>query len=329
MKLMWGLIVRMVISLVAALSVTVGYLFSIVFVTVSLTPIHLAVPETIFVGIVFACSVQLLGITYLRRKFSPRTKVTENSTKVELMVRRLAQQFDMPMPSVAVSNDPIPNARTFELPTQSPRIIVTTGLLDVLDDKEIEAVLAHELAHIRNRDSLVITVAAVGSVTAGSVASAMNFYVQKVDSPDTPWYLNPLGIVAGTIYVLSTAFWFMGRLCVSSLSRYREFVADDAAVKATGNPTAFASAIETLTGGVRTPQSDYRTRGFEPQEFDFLPLSEKWSDETESSQYELFAPIHPEEGDIWTATPYLRHLIETHPRTSRRLRRLQESMSET
>lgn len=323
----WGLLVRMGASLVAALSVTVGYAIAVSFVVSTIAPIRLTIPETVFFGTLLGFAVQLLGIRYLRRKVSPRTGITRDSPSVTATTRRLAQQFDMPSPAVVVEDDPVPNARTVEAPTRKPMLIVTTGLLDTLDNEEVEAVVAHELAHVKNRDSLVLTIAAVGSVTAGSVAATMNFYKQKVDNQNKPWFLNPIGIIAGSMSVLSTVFWVIGRLCIGSLSRYREFVADDAAITATGNPAAFASALRTLTDCDRTPQIDFRKRDFEPQEFDFVPRDNVPAEAT--AFYNRFTPIHPEEGGVWTVVPQLERLMRTHPLTEQRLERIRATSSET
>lgn len=322
-----GLLVRMGTSLVAALSVTIGYALAVSFVVATVAPIRLAILEIVLLGTVFGFAVQLLGVGYLRRKVSPRTGTTRDSSSVVATTRRLAQQFDMPSPAIAVEDDPVPNARTVEPPTRGPTLVITTGLLDALDGEEVEAVVAHELAHVKNRDSLVLTVAAVGSVVAGSVAATMNFYKQKVDSPNKPWFLNPIGIVAGSTSALSTVFWVIGRLCVGSLSRYREFVADDAAITVTGNPAAFASALRTLADCDQTPQIDVRKRDFEPQEFDFVPRDEG---PVEAAAFDdLFTPIHPEESGVWTAVPQLERLMKTHPPTAQRLERIRATSSET
>lgn len=203
-------------------------------------------------------------------------------------VDRITQQLGLPRPTVAVTADRVPLAMTTGLTPGSATLVVSTGLLEALDDDELEAVVAHELAHVRNRDAAVTTLAALPMVVADAVRSwAAGETADEDDEPAYAWEadgdegaidpgyhvspdgdelyrtggededddeLNPL------VYTVATTFWFLGRVLLSLLSRYRELAADRAAVAITGSPAALASALRTLTDADRPPSEDRRTR---------------------------------------------------------------------
>ena len=167
-------------------------------------------------------------------------------------VERLARQADLPRPPVAVVPSDEPNALSAGTGNRTV-VCVTTGLLKTLEDDELEAVLAHELAHLKNDDSTVMTVAGfptVISVIAMTTASRMfTFAGFLLGFP--LWIGMYLLFVGLPVYVASLP----GTLV---LSRYREYAADRGAVAITGKPYALASALATLHGESTPPETDLR-----------------------------------------------------------------------
>ncbi len=165
-------------------------------------------------------------------------------------VNRLAHQAGMPAPDVAVSSSAAPNAFASGRSTDSAVVCVTEGLLDSLEGEELDAVLAHELAHVKNSDVLIMMVA--------STLSAIAFFIVR-------WGWLADGGDNGNVYILGailTSFfvWIASYFLIRVLSRYREYAADRGGVAITGRPMALASALATISDTVEeTPDEDLRT----------------------------------------------------------------------
>ena len=167
-------------------------------------------------------------------------------------VDRLAAQADLPRPPVAVIPSDEPNAMSAGTGNRTV-VCVTLGLLKELDDEQLEAVLAHELAHAKNGDSSVLTVAGFPATVALAMLSA------ALDSMNGTAVL--LGYFGAAVFV---AFLSLPLLVVSlpgtlALSRYREYAADRGAVALTGRPVALAEALAELHGLPEPPEEDVRS----------------------------------------------------------------------
>jgi heat shock protein HtpX len=180
-------------------------------------------------------------------------------------VDRLAQQADLPKPTVAVAETGVPNAFATGHSRDSATVCVTTGLLDTLDEDELAGVLAHELAHIKNRDVVVITVA--------SFLSTIAFLLVRWG-----WLLGGgrrggrggVGI-AGAILV-SLVVWVISFVLIRALSRYREYAADRGGAVITGDPAALASALASIDSRMEaTPTEDLREQA-EMNAFFVIPI---------------------------------------------------------
>jgi heat shock protein HtpX len=147
----------------------------------------------------------------------------------------------LPMPTIAIVRDPAPNAFATGRNPEHAVIAFTTGLLEAMDREELQGVTAHEMAHVGNRDTLVMAVAAT---TAGLIAIIadmgirMSFFTRR-DSNS-----NPIVLVIGIVVLLLAPIAAM--LLRSSVSRKREALADATAVAFTRNPTGLRRALETL-----------------------------------------------------------------------------------
>ncbi|PSQ47494.1 zinc metalloprotease HtpX [Halobacteriales archaeon SW_7_65_23] len=168
-------------------------------------------------------------------------------------VTYLAQQAGVPKPRVAVADNETPNAFAAGRKQGNAVVCVTTGLLEELDDEELDGVLAHELAHIMHRDFQLMTVIAALSIMAGWIVRwGFIFGDGGSGGEGGGWQL-----LAG--YVAALVVWVGAFLVGRLISRYREFAADRGAATITGNPAALASALETISDEIESvPEEDLR-----------------------------------------------------------------------
>lgn len=171
--------------------------------------------------------------------------------RMEGLTQRLCLLADLPVPKVEVEADRLPLTWTVAVPWAAPRLHTTTGLLDVLPERELEAVIAHELSHLANRDATVMTLLAAPStwVLRG---------VRQMWADRERDFRNILAIVYFGSYSVPLA----SLLLVSSrmVSRERELAADRGAAVLTGSPSALASALLRLTHELsRSRRRDLRT----------------------------------------------------------------------
>ncbi|MDV7340854.1 zinc metalloprotease HtpX [Terasakiella sp. A23] len=157
------------------------------------------------------------------------------------MVADLARRAELPMPKVYVMENSQPNAFATGRNPENAAVAATTGLLNMLSREEIAGVMAHELAHVKNRDTLIMTITAT---IAGAISMIANFAMFFGNSSDRN---NPLGIV-GTILIMILAP--MAAMVVQMLiSRTREYEADRIGAEICGNPMWLASALNKLDKG--------------------------------------------------------------------------------
>ena len=178
-------------------------------------------------------------------------------------ITRLCQQADLPKPKVAVADSRVPNAFATGRSQKSSAVCVTTGLLRTLDDEELEGVLAHELAHVKNRDVMVMTIASFLSTIAFMVVRWGAFFGGGRNR-------NNGGVFVAII--ASLVVWIVSFFLIRALSRYREFAADRGGAAITGKPGALASALVTIDSGMeRVPDNDLRETS-EMNAFFIIPI---------------------------------------------------------
>jgi len=169
------------------------------------------------------------------------------------MVTRLCAIADLPKPQVAIVRTQVPNAFATGRSQNKAVVAVTTGIMDKLSPAELEAVLAHELSHVKNRDMAVMTIA--------SFLSTVAFYIVR--------YSLYFGDMGGDrrregggillVWLVSIAVWIVSFILIRALSRYREFSADRGAAVITGQPSNLASALMKISGVMdRVPRDDLR-----------------------------------------------------------------------
>ena len=154
------------------------------------------------------------------------------------IVERLATRAGLPMPRVYIIDNPQPNAFATGRNPQNAAVAATTGLLQTLDHEEVAGVMAHELAHVKSRDTLIMTITAT---LAGALGMLANFAFFLGGSHRQN---NPLGAI-GTILVVILAP-IAAMLVQFAISRSREYEADRVGAEISGRPLWLASALEKL-----------------------------------------------------------------------------------
>lgn len=236
--------------------------------------------------------VFLLGQLFFSDKLALYTmgarEVSEDEyPELHASISRLSQQADLPKPTVAVTDSRVPNAFATGRSQDSATVCVTTGIMNTLNQEELEGVLAHELAHVKNRDVMVMTIASFLSTIAFMVVRWGWLFTGGGDE-DSPGAL--VAILA------SLVVWVVSFFLIRALSRYREYAADRGGAMITGNPSALASALMKISGRMdKVPDQDMREQS-EMNAFFIIPVKGK----------------------------SIMRLFSTHPSTERRIKRLQD-----
>jgi heat shock protein HtpX len=211
----------------------------------------------------------------------------EQAPGLHAMIERLCIQADLPKPRIAVADTSVPNAFATGRSQKSATVCATTGIMRTLSPSELEGVMAHELAHVKHRDVLVMTIASFFASLA-AIMLQFGFFFGGGDDDENPSFLVIL-LVSALVYVLS--FFLM-----MALSRYREFAADRGAAIVTGRPSALSAALVKISGAMETvPQHDLR-EAERMNAFFIVPASVKGS---------------------------IKSLFSTHPPMEKRIERLQ------
>lgn len=205
------------------------------------------------------------------------------------IIERLAQRAGLPMPRVYIMENPQPNAFATGRDPEHAAVAATTGLLNMLDEREIAGVMAHELAHVKNRDTLVMTITATLAGAIGMLANFAMFFGRGRDSRD-----NPLGPLGGILVMILAPI--AAALVQFAISRTREYGADEGGAAISGDPLALASALAKLEQGARhVPNRDAEANPATAHLFIINPLNGHGAD----------------------------NLFSTHPSTANRVARLQ------
>ena len=177
--------------------------------------------------------------------------VTENEEpELYQIVSRLCANADLPMPRIAVVKTSMPNAFATGRNQSHAVVAVTTGIMDRLNKSELEAVLAHELTHVKNRDMMVMTIATFLSSIAQILVQWAPFLGGGSRDRDS-------GNNAALLLLVSLVVWIVSFILIRTLSRYREFAADRGSAIITGQPSNLISALKKISG-FRVPTEDLR-----------------------------------------------------------------------
>jgi heat shock protein HtpX len=258
----FGLVVRMAAAGLATPLVVLAALFAVM-VTV----------DSFMVRAVVICALCAGAVMSVRERAEAASRgwtlSPAEAPEVHAIVERLCVVADLAKPRIVLEFQAMPNSWIEGTQRGGYRLHLTRGLLELLEPSELEAVIAHELAHVVNRDAAVMTV--VGGpgealLAGGSRATGLG------------WPVMLGGLIA-------MAIGWVGTYGTRALSRYREFAADAGAVAITGNPVALASALMKVSDGlVAIPQKDLRKASLHDA-FHLLPAARE-------DEYRL-PPTHP------------------------------------
>ena len=214
-------------------------------------------------------------------------QVDENSApKFYRMIRELSQNAGLPMPKVYIIDEAQPNAFATGRNPENAAVAATTGIMNLLSERELRGVMAHELAHVKHRDTLISTISAT---IAGAISSIAHFGV-LFSGGDRDRGVHPL--VGILIMILAP---MAAMLIQMAISRSREFEADRGGAEISGDPKALAAALEKIHGYAHQ-----------------IPMQT--------------AESHPETAQMMIINPLsaggVQNLFSTHPRTEERIARL-------
>jgi|SRR5579859_961513 len=184
----------------------------------------------------------------------------EEAPELHAMVERLCAMADLPKPRVAIVESDVPNAFATGRNPKHAAIAATSGLMRRLDPQEIEAVLAHELSHVANRDVLIMTVASFFAMLA-ALLTRFGLYAGMFGGFGGGNRSNnqnqvPIWLIVFAVSVLTYAISFV---LIRTISRYREYAADRGSALITGAPENLMSALQKIASGITTiPERDLR-----------------------------------------------------------------------
>ena len=214
-------------------------------------------------------------------------EVTDRSHALYRITEQLATRDGMPMPKVYIIDNPQPNAFATGRGPQNASVAATTGLLRLMNEREVAGVMAHELAHVKNRDTLIMTITAT---VAGAISMLANFALFFGNNRN-----NPLGIVGVLAMMILAPLAAM--LVQMAISRTREYEADAGGAAICGNPDWLADALEKLEAG---------SKRIDNQPAEHNPAT---------AHMFIVNPLHAHKHDS---------LFSTHPATANRVARLRE-----
>jgi heat shock protein HtpX len=202
--------------------------------------------------IAFLIAVAMNVFTYwnadriVLRMYNAREVDRSSAPQFYAIVEQLAQRAGLPMPRVYVIEDEQPNAFATGRNPQNAAVAATTGLLRMLTPEEVAGVMAHELTHVRNRDTLTMTITAT---LAGAIGMLANFAMfTGVNSRDSQGNANAGGAIAGIMLAILAPI--AAALVQFAISRSREYEADRGGAEISGNPLWLASALQRIHHGV-------------------------------------------------------------------------------
>jgi heat shock protein HtpX len=285
-----GLTARIIVSFAVLTILYIIFLSVLAYVGVS------AIAIAVIAGIL------ILAQWYFSDKivlWSTGAKIVSREQFPELhdLVERIVARNNLSKPRIAVVNSRIPNAFATGKTPKSSIVAVTIGLMDQLDTEELQGVIAHELAHIKNRDVLVLTLASVFSMIAWYLMRFGMYGAMFGGGGGHGRRGNEGGAAMLLILLIAIITWIASFLIIRAISRYREYVADRDGALITGKPSKLASALLKISGTMkRIPTRDLR----------------------EIEGMNAFFIIPAVSGDALTS------LFSTHPSVDQRVKKLME-----
>jgi len=305
----------------------VDVLFAIVYAVITMIGTYLGISNFYFYLII---SLVMMFIQYMIGpkivEWTMRVKYVKRAEYPKLfqMVESLAIRANIPMPRVCVAQIPLPNAFAFGRSKKDGRVCVTEGVLNLLNEEELKAVLGHELTHLKNRDVLTITLLSVIPMIMYRIAWQFLFFGRRRDSR---------GGNTALIGLIAFIFYFITNLLVLYASRIREYFADKGSIELGNQPSTLASSLYKLVyGAARTNKESLKeVEGLKA--FFVNDPSKAMSDIKELAQLDLdhSGTIDASELEVLRNKKValgfgdrLLELLSTHPNMLKRIKRLSE-----
>jgi heat shock protein HtpX len=233
----WGLTARIILT---------GFLLLILYLVFMTVLLVLFPSASIWLFVILAVGMGLVQYFFSDKLvlWSTGSRVIAEDEYPELhrTVEKLCKEADLPMPKIAIMQSPVPNAFATGRSPKHAVVACTDSIVRLLNKDELEAVLAHELSHVKNRDILTMTMASFIAMIASMIMQSFFFsaiFGGGRDREGGSWII--IWIVSIVVYAVST-------LLILALSRYREFAADRGSAYITKNPRALISALNKISG---------------------------------------------------------------------------------
>lgn len=244
----FGLSLRMFITMMLLAALYLAFV-------VVLWELRVGLPLLIMIIAALAFSQYFFSDSLVMLTTRARVVTPQQAPKLYATVERLSQLADIPVPKIAIMPTRMPNAFTSGRSPKKATITVTQGLLDQLPEQELEAVLAHELTHIKNHDVAVITLASFFAMIAAFIVQQFFFFGLMAEEDRG----RRGGQAIMLIWLASLVVWAISYVLIRTLSRYREYAADRGSAILTGHPAYLASALQRIHANMsRVPQKDLR-----------------------------------------------------------------------
>ena len=247
----WGLTARVIFT---------GFLLLILYLVFMTVLLVLFPSASIWLFVILAVGMGLVQYFFSDRMvlWSTGARVVADDEYPELhaMVGRLCKEADLPMPKIAIMQSPVPNAFATGRSPKHAVVCCTDSIMRLLNKDELEAVLAHELSHVKNRDILTMTMASFIAMIASMIMQSFFFSAlfggRSRDGGS--WII--VWVVSIIVYAIST-------LLILALSRYREFAADRGSALITRRPRALISALNKISGRIEVvpPEAKAKIEG--------------------------------------------------------------------
>lgn len=306
--------------------ILLGVLFAVIYAVITMIGYALGMNNFYFylgISLVMMLIQYMIGPKIVEWSMRVKYIKPEEHPKLHNMVEGLAQAAKIPTPKIGIAQIPIPNAFAFGRGWGDGRICVTEGILKLLNDDELRAVIGHEMSHIKNRDVLTITILSIIPMILYRIAWQFLFYGDRRDRQSN----------AALVGLVAFLFYFLTNLLVLYASRIREYFADKGSVDLGNNPANLASALYKLVyGSARTPkeamQSVEGMKAFfvnDPSKAlsDFKDLQELDLDKSGTISRSELAILHNRNVKLRFADK-LFEILSTHPNMLKRIKRLSD-----